>query len=161
MSEIARAEAARVDKIGELITREVRMFKRGADDQVDVVLTPDSKTQITLRLQWRDGQVEVQAKCELGDHRSLSLQWAQLQNSLAVQGVRLAPLTERSHSGFTEFFMPSNFAQSQGQSGQRQPGQQQAAQDIPPSPPVTVVTTNRPGLNAKAAPTNDRFETWA
>ncbi len=154
----ARFQPARIERIGEIISREVRMFKRAADDQVDVVLTPDAKTQISLRLQWRDGQVEVQAKCELGDHRALSLQWAQLQTSLAQQGVKLAPLTERTSTGFTEFFSPSSFSHSQNSGGQRQSPPQPPAPELPSAP---MVSASRRALTTKQAPTNDRFETWA
>ncbi|NOS69289.1 MAG: hypothetical protein HOP33_05090 [Verrucomicrobia bacterium] len=153
-----RFQPARIERIGEIISREVRMFKRAADDQVDVVLTPDAKTQISLRLQWRDGQVEVQAKCELGDHRALSLQWAQLQTSLAQQGVKLAPLTERTSTGFTEFFSPSSFSHSQNSGGQRQSPPQPPASELPSAP---MVSASRRALTTKKAPTNDRFETWA
>ncbi len=158
VDDITRFQPARIERIGEIISREVRMFKRAADDQVDVVLTPDTKTQISLRLQWRDGQVEVQAKCELGDHRALSLQWAQLQTSLAQQGVRLAPLTERTSTGFTEFFSPSSFSHSQNSGGQRQSPPQPPASELPSAP---MVSASRRALTTKKAPTNDRFETWA
>lgn len=158
VDDIARFQPARIERMGEIISREVRMFKRAADDQVDVVLTPDAKTQISLRLQWRDGQVEVQAKCELGDHRALSLQWAQLQTSLAQQGVKLAPLTERTSTGFTEFFSPSSFSHSQNGGGQRQSSPQPPASELPSAP---MVSASRRTLTTKKAPTSDRFETWA
>ena len=165
VGDITRFAPARMDRIGEIISREVRMFKRAADDQVDVVLTPDAKTQISLRLQWRDGQVEVQARCELGDHHALSLQWGQLQTSLSQQGVKLAALTERTSTGFTEFFNPSSFSQShngQPRHNDAEPGGG-PRQPAPTSPVsgLSSVTARRAGLSVKAAPTNDRFETWA
>jgi hypothetical protein len=113
---------APLGRISDILSREVRLFKRAADDLVEVVLTPDARTQISLRLQWRDGQVVAQARCDLGDYRSLNTQWPQLQAALADQGVRLSHLSERAPSGFTDFFNHPSFAQSQGGeegSGQR------------------------------------------
>lgn|GEM_PF-1675253 len=98
-------------RAGELISREVRLFKRSGDDLVEVVLTPDVKTQISLRLQWREGQVEVQARCDFGDYRSLSTEWPQLQAALAAHGVRLSHLGERVATGFTDFFNNPGFSQ--------------------------------------------------
>ena len=142
-------------RVSELISREVRMFKRGGDDLVEVVLTPDAKTQISLRLQWREGQVEVQARCDLGDYQSLNTQWPQLQASLANHGVRLSHLSERVPTGFTEFFSNPGFSQQKG-------GERQAAHSGGPEP-----TTHSMGSPAKAAPVqpgvrgNRRLESWA
>jgi hypothetical protein len=142
-------------RLGEVISREVRMFKRGGDDLVEVVLTPDAKTQISLKLQWRDGQVEVQARCDLGDHRLLNAQWPQLQASFAAHGVRLSHLSERAHTGFTEFFSNSGFSQQQG--GERQPAPQQSAIDVmKPSLPVA-----KPAATRSVIRSSNRLESWA
>jgi flagellar hook-length control protein FliK len=101
-------------RISEIISREVQMFKRAGDDLVEVVLTPDAKTQISLRLRWRDGQMEAQARCDLGDYRALNLQWPQLQAKLAEHGVRLAHLSERVQTGYTDYFKNLNFARPHG-----------------------------------------------
>jgi hypothetical protein len=121
-------------RISEIISREIRMFRRAADDLVEVVLTPDAKTQISLRLQWREGQVEAQARCDFGDYRSLNLQWPQLQATLASQGVRLAHLSERPQTGFTDFFNHPNFAQSQR--GRHHPAEGQSSLDRSLSSPI-------------------------
>ena len=143
-------------RMGEVISREVRMFKRGGDDLVEVVLTPDTKTQISLKLQWRDGQVEVQARCDMGDHRSLNTEWPQLQASLAAHGVRLSHLSERVQTGFTEFFSNSGFSQQHG--GERQPASQQGAADVATP---TVVRTTKPGTAKSVIRASNRLESWA
>lgn len=97
-------------RIGEVIAREVRLFKRGGDDLAEVILTPDIQTQLTLRLQWHDGQVTAQAGCERGDYPSLTAFWPQLQTQLAQYGVRLAPLTRPTPTGVTEFFSRADFS---------------------------------------------------
>jgi hypothetical protein len=128
----SRAEVETLDlpaplaRVTEIILREVQMFKHAGDDLVEVVLTPDVKTQITLRLQWREGQMEALAQCDLGDYPALSAHWPQLQAKLAGHGVRLTPLTQRVPTGFTDYFNNPNFAPphlgDRGGSGQTEPG---------------------------------------
>lgn len=142
-------------RVSELISREVRMFKRGGDDLVEVVLTPDAKTQISLRLQWREGQVEVQARCDLGDYQSLNTQWPQLQASLANHGVRLSHLSERVPTGFTEFFSNPGFSQQKG--GERQAAHSGAAE--PAAPHVGTPAKTRPVQPGVRG--NRRLESWA
>lgn len=144
-----------MNRISEVISREIRMFKRGGDDLVEVVLTPDTKTQISLRLQWRDGQVEVQARCDLGNYQSLNTEWPQLQQSLANHGVRLSHLSERVPTGFTEFFNNPSFAQQhrREESSQSHAG---AADAIPALP-----TPGKPSATPIVRRGGGRFDSWA
>jgi len=122
-------------RLGEVIAREVRMFKRGGDDLIDVVLTPDIKTHISLQLQWRDGQVAVQARCDCGDHQGLVALWPQLQAQLANYEVRLSDLTGRPSTGFTEFFRNPNIVPHQNHASQpEQPAG--ITNGLPPTPPA-------------------------
>lgn len=144
-----------MNRISEVISREIRMFKRGGDDLVEVVLTPDTKTQISLRLQWRDGQVEVQARCDLGNYQSLNTEWPQLQQSLANHGVRLSHLSERVPTGFTEFFNNPGFAQQQRRD---EPSQSNAgAADAIPALPAT----GKPSATPIVRRGGGRFDSWA
>ncbi|MBE0539890.1 MAG: hypothetical protein IH623_00695 [Verrucomicrobia bacterium] len=107
--------AARLSPMGrmaEVVAREVWMFKQTASDTVEVILTPDQHTQISLRLQWRDGAVEAQARCQQGDFHAFRAQWPALQEALAHQGVRLAALTPATHTGLAGWFGSSGFGQS-------------------------------------------------
>lgn len=145
-----------ITRINEVITREVRMFKRGGDDSVEVVLTPDSRTQISLRLQWREGQVEVQARCDLGDHQMLNQQWSQLQTAMAQHGVRLSHLSERASTGFTEFFNNPSFAQQHG-------GERRASAN-PVNMEAASPTVSQPGkaIAIKSGVRSSRLlESWA
>jgi hypothetical protein len=143
-------------RISDIVSREVRMFRRAADDLVEVVLTPDAKTQISLRLQWRDGQVEAQARCDFGDFKALNTQWPQLQTTLASQGVRLSHLSERPQTGFTDFFTHPNFAQSQG-ADRRQAEAQSPADQIVSAPVNRPAVT--PAVNRVNRP-NPLLESW-
>lgn len=124
-------------RVSEVVSREVRMFKRGGDDLIDVILTPDIKTQISLRLQWRDGQVAVQARCDLGDYQMLQAHWPLLQSALADHGVRLSHLTQRIPSGFTEFFHNPNFASHQKPAQPSTPPESRL-EDLPTPPRATA-----------------------
>jgi len=130
-------------RVSEVISREVRMFKRGGDDMIDVILTPDIKTQISLRLQWRDGQVAVQARCDLGDYQMLQTHWPLLQSALADHGVRLSHLTQRIPSGFTEFFHNPTFASRQ-KPVQPSPPLESRSEDVPAPPRATARPVSTP-----------------
>jgi hypothetical protein len=69
-----------------------------------MVLRPDAETELFVHLSQRNGQVEVTVRCERGDVQLLGALWGQLQESLAQQRVRLAPLQEGSsnHSNFNQ-----------------------------------------------------------
>jgi hypothetical protein len=146
-------------RIADIITREVRMFKRAADDLVEVVLTPDAKTQISLRLQWRDGQVEAQARCDFGDYKALNTQWPQLQATLASQGVRLSHLSERPQSGFTDFFNHSAFG-----GGNREPASRRdaeaAAHAVTSLPRFSGPAPDAPAMR-RGNRNNPLLESWA
>jgi hypothetical protein len=150
--------AASSARIGEIISREVRMFKRGGDDLMEVVLTPDARTQISLKLQWRDGQVEVQARCDMGNYHSLNGDWPQLQAALAGHGVRLSHLSERVQTGFTEFFNNSGFSQQRG--GGRQESSQQPRENIFQAVP-TVSNASKTSAAKTVKQSNQRLESWA
>ncbi len=126
-SEVASTGSVRsAEQILQNLTREVAQFKRYNAESMAVVLKPDAHTEIFLHLVTRNGQIDIQARFERGDFTSLSGQWAQLQQTLAQQGVRLSNLQE-------SFNQPSSQPQaggsdwSQGQmqhGGQRHSGRQ-------------------------------------
>jgi hypothetical protein len=123
-----------------------------------VVLTPDARTQISLKLQWRDGQVEVQARCDMGNYHSLNGDWPQLQAALAGHGVRLSHLSERVQTGFTEFFNNSGFSQQRG--GGRQESSQQPRENIFQAVP-TVSNASKTSAAKTVKQSNQRLESWA
>jgi len=126
-SEVTSGGAVRsAEQILQNLTREVAQFKRYNAESMAVVLKPDAHTEIFLHLVTRNGQIDIQARFERGDFTSLSGQWAQLQQTLSQQGVRLGNLQE-------SFNPPSSQPQaggsdwSQGQmqhGGQRHSGRQ-------------------------------------
>lgn len=76
------------------LTREVIQFKSFKSESMAVVLKPDKGTEIFLHLAMRNGSVEVQARIDRGDFASMNSQWAQLQQTMQQQGVKLGSLQE-------------------------------------------------------------------
>jgi hypothetical protein len=66
---------------------------------VSLVLTPDGNTQMALHVKLQQGRLEVLAVLERGDFAGLGAEWSNLQNRLAEQGVRLAPLVSGAEPG--------------------------------------------------------------
>lgn len=96
--------AGKVERISKLVLGEVALVRQHSSDSMAVVLRPDAETELFMHLSQRNGQVEVTVRCERGDVQLLGSLWGQLQESLAQQRVRLAPLQEGSsnHSNFNQ-----------------------------------------------------------
>lgn len=96
-----------VERISKLVLGEVALIKQHSSESMAVVLRPDAETELFVHLTQRNGQVEATVRCERGDLQHLGAMWGQLQESLAQQKVRLAPLQESPSN-------PSNFNQPAG-----------------------------------------------
>jgi len=66
---------------------------------VSLLLTTDSKTELSLHVKMEQGHVHAQAVVERGDFAALKAGWSQLQSRLAEHGVRLAPLSSSLGQG--------------------------------------------------------------
>jgi hypothetical protein len=91
-----------VERISRLVLGEAALIKQHSSDSMAVVLRPDAETELFVHLTQRNGQIEATVRCERGDLQHLGALWGQLQESLAQQKVRLAPLQEppSQHSNF-------------------------------------------------------------
>lgn len=156
-----------VERISNLIVREAALVKKHGSDSMAVVLRPDAETELFVHLSQSNGQIEATIRCERGDAHQLGALWSQLQESLAQQKIRLAPLQETS-GGNPNFNQSSDGSTAGGgQNGARQearPGKQSMdewpAPAVPAAPAPHVretggsrrrrITTSRPG-----------WETWA
>ena len=92
----AVSPADQVAKVTSLLQDQVIRFRQTAREAVEVVLKPDSRTELHVQLVQRAGQIEATVRCDRGDAHALGSSWSRLQESLAQQGVRLAPLNESS-----------------------------------------------------------------
>jgi len=154
-----------VERISRLVLAEVALIKQHSSDSLAVVLRPDAETELFVHLTQRNGQIEATVRCERGDLQHLGALWGQLQESLAQQKVRLAPL-EQPPSHHSNFHPPTGSDANGGHGSPRQsPPDKQSMDDWPaPAPSSTDsahvrgrggsrhrrLTTSRPG-----------WETWA
>ncbi len=102
-----------VDKVMNLISRELTLVRQLGADALAIVLKPDSRTELFLQISQRNGRTEALIRCERGDFQHLELNWAQLQSTLAGQDVALAPL-QRSTLAPQELTDPARTATGTG-----------------------------------------------
>ena len=95
-----------VERISKLVLGEAALIKQHSSDSMAVVLRPDAETELFVHLTQRNGQIEATVRCERGDLQHLGVLWGQLQESLAQQKVRLAPL-QGSPSNQSNFNQPA------------------------------------------------------
>jgi hypothetical protein len=91
--EVPKAEPAA--RLFHHIIDEVAIVRRLQPDSLAVVVKPDSKTEIFVRLELKDGRLEASARCDRGDFQLLNTHWSDLRRCLQQQGVRLQDLQQR------------------------------------------------------------------
>lgn len=156
----AVSPADQVAKVTALLQDQVIRFRQTAREAVEVVLKPDSRTELHVQLVQRAGQIEATVRCDRGDAQALGSSWSRLQESLAQQGVRLAPLSESSLA----------FAGEHSRQGFNPPRQPlpEASSFVPVSRPRTNATVPATAPPSVAGPrtafsSNSRrpLESWA
>lgn len=156
-----------VERISSLLARESALVKKHGSDSMAVVLRPDAETELFVHLSQRDGQIEATVRCERGDVHQLGALWSQLQESLAQQKVRLAPLQETAggNSNFNQ--SPNGSGMSGGQNGAREDArpQKQSMDDWPapavPAPPAPHVRGTGGSRRRRITTSRPGWETWA
>lgn len=83
-----------VDYVVQEIGRNAFQLRQLGAGQMQVVLKPDSNTELALHLSLRNGIVEVQAQFDQGNSAAVNVYWKELRFVLAQQGVHLMPLRE-------------------------------------------------------------------
>lgn len=81
----------RVRRLEALVSREVVRFRWNGLETVSVLIRPDERTEVTVHLRQRDGQLEASLGMDRGDAARFGAHWRQLQDALAEQNVRLLP----------------------------------------------------------------------
>jgi len=140
------------------INSEVANLRSLQANSLAVVLKPDSRTEIFLKLELQGNKIEASARCERGDFQHLSSHWPELQRALEQQGVQLRDLSERAttaptgaESGF------SGFAQGEAERHAWREKEEPALRSFSEEPPKSVPTTQ-----PKAVKRSSRlFESWA
>lgn len=108
-------ERSTLDRVNQLILREVNTVRQTSARELDVVLRPDSRTEIALHVQWRHGQLIADARCLHGDYTALNSGWMDLQAHLGREGVHLTPLEQPASPTGSNASGNSNSHQSQSQ----------------------------------------------
>jgi len=137
---------APMERLEQMISREVMTVRQTGAQTLDVALKLDSNTQLFLQLTTNNGLVQASVRCDRGQFAPEDSQWAQLQQSLARQNVELVPMTGSSNL---------NFQQPSGQH-QRQP----ATREDRPSADAAV----QPAQQRKQKEQNrsrKNWESWA
>jgi hypothetical protein len=157
---IAKADA-HPEALGHVILNHVAEMKQLNAATLAVVLRPDAQTELFLHLYQRNDGIEVHVQCDQGHYEAFNANWGQLQQTLALQGIRVAPLNEpvpkESGSGPGP---AGNYHQSPNHTGQHQPQRQPE-----PREESTFVGSLTEPLRLRrtraASHTNRGWETWA
>ncbi len=136
----------------EAVRTHIELLKASTTEKLDVVLRPDSRTELHLQVEKVNGVIQVQARCDRGDFSLLEAHWGTVQNTLATQGVRVEALqqgngTQSQQNGSQHF---QNFS-GQNQREERAPAS--IEQDFP----------NREVLRSKTSRTSPvrGWQSWA
>jgi hypothetical protein len=97
---IRAASATAVERLEQMMTREVVTIRQAGAQSLGVTLKLDSNTQLFLELTSHNGLVQASVRCERGQFAPDDSQWTQLQQSLARQNVELLPMTGGSNPSF-------------------------------------------------------------
>ena len=154
--EVPKAEPAA--RLFHNIIDEVAIVRRLQPDSLAVVVKPDSKTEIFVRLELKDGRLEASARCDRGDFQLLNSHWPDLRRCLQQQGVRLQDLQQRPQQ--TSYDSGASLAGSFHQNRQsyepREP-----AEKLPLPFPVQKTASGRTSTTKTSVKTKRLLESWA
>jgi len=92
---------ARIPQIPDRRIREAAIaFRRCNSEKVEVRISPDSTTEISVEFARRNGQVEASLQVQRGDAQVLRQNWSELQRLLKEQGVHLLDFAAGFGGGF-------------------------------------------------------------
>ncbi len=150
-----------VERISNLLQRETALVRPHSSDSMSVVLQPDAGTELVVHLAQRNGQIEASVRCERGDFEHLNALWPQLQDSLAQQKVRLAPLQDTLQLHFTH--SGGSSLPGEGNHSRRQLTPDQPSLDERPAPASSSPAQERGRGGSRRRLTTSRpgWETWA
>ncbi len=94
VSEAGVGVEARVNRIEELVTREVVRLRWTGQETMSVVIRPEGGAEVVVHLRQHEGFVEATLGLARGEVARLGDHWQQLHDALAEQNVRLNPARE-------------------------------------------------------------------
>ncbi len=105
--------ARTVERTQEMVVQHAMRLSSSNAESLQVVIRPDTGTQLSLELRQRGDGVEVQAVLQQGDFNQLNQNWSDLQHQLQQRGIQLGELTCGNESGGT-----GDAQMQQGQNGE-------------------------------------------
>jgi hypothetical protein len=108
-----------LDRTQDLMTLHASRLVDAKTDSLQVVIKPDTGTQLSLELRQRGGGIEAQAILQKGDFENLKQHWPELQQRLEQRGIKLAPLTSTENQ--TSWSGSQGFKQQPDQPAEREP----------------------------------------
>jgi hypothetical protein len=158
--------AATIELLHGQIAGEAAELRRLGADSVALLVRPDDGTEVLLHLKVREGLVEVRAQVERGDPGALAGRWAELQQALSAQGIRLARLEEPvttpsrapAEASHTEGPASQTDRDRDGQHGQRRAPE--SMDDLPLVGSPTESPRSRRRSGAYAGTSSILWESW-
>ena len=157
--------STKVEQVSNLVLREAALVRQYNSDSMAVVLRPDTDTELFVHFYRRNGQIEATIRCERGDAHQLTALWPQLQESLAQQKVRLAPLQEAA-SNHSDLSHPTG--SESGGRGNHSARQMPDKQFMDESPALATSKSDSPQVRGDGGSRHRRvttsrpgWETWA
>jgi hypothetical protein len=95
----AGSNSSALERTHELVTLHALRLTSTGTNSLQVVIKPDTGTQLSLELRQRGNGIEAEATLQQGDFTHLNQHWAQLQQHLEQRGIRLAPLADNNFVG--------------------------------------------------------------
>jgi hypothetical protein len=138
-----------LERAQDMIVLQATRLSDSGSDSLQVVIKPDTGSQLSLELRQRGDGVEAQAVLQRGDFEHLNQQWPALQQQLELRGIRLAPLVG-----------DGNFVNSDGTSTFQNKQNQSAEPDLFPTF-ADVAPVSSFAQPAARAGTHRGWESWA
>ncbi|HVK58791.1 MAG TPA: hypothetical protein VM735_08435, partial [Candidatus Kapabacteria bacterium] len=134
-------------EVVQAIRTHVELLRTSGQGKLDVVLRPDSQTQLHLQVERVNGQILVQARCDRGDFLRLEANWSAVQQSLANQGVRVEALQQspnfQQHQSFNGSFSSAEHHSSSRQEKETKFFERELSVPNHPKKPAASSTTAR------------------
>lgn len=143
-----------VERMQDMVTLNAVRLSDSGNNSMQVVIKPDSGTQLSLELRQHGSSVEVQAALQQGDFHHLNQQWPELQQRLGQRGIQLASLTDNANAadgGAGQSFQQRQHPTTEA-IGESHSAATPATQIVPAITQVPVIEPARAGRG---------WETWA
>lgn len=150
--EVAESQQRILDHAGEMVMGHSLRMRMDGTESLQVVIKPGAGVALGLELQQHGQRIEVQATLQSGDFNQLNQHWAELQQRLEAQGVRLAPLL----AGEAPFHTGANGGDTPQQ-------KHKSSEDVAPRWLIEIPAATAPTNTAHqpATPAVRGWETWA